>query len=395
MSFLTNFHFSLFFILTRNFISNYKTILRDPCPEDGLSCVPGNPVSILVNKLRGFSNHNVSDANVGPFGNYSDSDVAVGSMNLQAEQVNTEGEEVLKSQKSLRDANVPLSSRVLRKLQANCHSFLISGTELDFFSPSSYSHPIRHKIVAGQTFTEPTTASKMKADVDGVLQAFTREICSSLEDLKRESGCQSLSQEDPLSDTTSVGFETVQLKSKRQMKFENARNAASAGTGCECENLAEQKKCIFCRLESHYLGHNISPQVSISNLFQASTQIKLCHNERQLLTWGLLDSDKSPHICCGWLIEIDIDNLVMALYGISDIRLLWSRDERFKDQFSGLEVSQFQDLGKEFVPFSLFSPIYIHDIRFWMTEHMTEQQFLQDIYETSEFTKPIKKVFKI
>ena len=107
----------------------------------------------------------------------------MGSMNLQAEQLNIEGEEFIKSQKSLRDANVPLSSRVLQKLQASCHSFLISGTELDFFfSPSSYTHPIRHKIVAGRTFTEPTTASKVEADVDGVLQAFTREICCSLEE---------------------------------------------------------------------------------------------------------------------------------------------------------------------------------------------------------------------
>jgi len=303
--------------------------------------VPGNPVSILVNKLRSFfSNHNVCDTNVGLFGNYSDSeDISVSRMNLQAEHLNTHGEEFVKSQKSLTDANVPLSSRVLQKLQASCHSFLISGTELDFFfSPSSYTHPIRHKIVVGWTFTEPTTASKLKADVDGVLQAFTKEICCSLEDLRRESGCQSLSQNDPLSGTASVVFETVQLKSGRQTKFENARNAASAGIGCECKNLAEQKKCIFCRLESHYLGHNISPQVSISSLFQASTQTKLYHKERLLLTLGLLDFEKSPHDCCGWLMEIDIDNLVMALYGISDIQLLWSRDQRFKEQFSGLKV---------------------------------------------------------
>lgn len=314
-----------FFILTRNFISNYKTISRDLYPEDGLSCVSGNPVSILVNKLRSFfSNHNVCDTDVGPFGNYSDSeDLTVSGMNLQTEHLN----------------NMSLSSRVLQKLQANSHSFLISGTEHDFFfSPSSHIHPIRHKIVACRTFPEPTTtALNVKADLDGVLHAFAREICSSLDDLRRESSCETLSQKD-LSDTTSVGFEAVQLKCGRQTKFQNARNAASAGTGCECKNLAGQKKCIFCRLESHYLGHNIPPQVSISDLFQASTQTKLYHKERMLLTWGLLDSDKFPHVCCGWLMEIDIDNLVMALYWISDIRLLWSRDQRFKEQFSGLEV---------------------------------------------------------
>ena len=260
-------------------------------------------------------------------------------MNLQAEQLNIDGEQFVKSQKSLRDANIPLSSRVLQKLQGNCHSFLISGTELDFFfSPSSHTHPIRHKIVAGRTFTEPTTVSKVKADVDGILEVFTREICSSLEDLRRESGCQSWAQKNTLSDPASVGFKTSQLKSGRQTKFENVRNAASTGTGCECKNLAGQTKCIFCRLESHYLGHETSPQVSVSDFFQASTQTKLYHKERMLLTWGLLDTDKSSHVSCGWLMEVNIDNLVMALYGISDIRLLWSRDERFKEQFSGLEV---------------------------------------------------------
>ena len=148
-----------FFILTRNFISNYKTISKDLYPEDGLSCVSGNPVSILVNKpVRSFfSNHNVCDTNVGPFGSYSGSeDVTVSGMNLQAEHLNIDGDEVLKSQKLLTDANMSLSSRVLQKLQANGHSFLISGTERDFFSPSSHTHPIRHKIVACRTFTEPT-----------------------------------------------------------------------------------------------------------------------------------------------------------------------------------------------------------------------------------------------
>jgi len=44
----------------------------------------------------------------------------------------------------------------------------------------------------------------------------------------------------------------------------------------------------------------------------------------------------------------------------------------------GMEDKGFQDL-KEFVPFSLFPPTYIHDIGFWITEHMSEQQFFQDI----------------
>lgn len=36
------------------------------------------------------------------------------------------------------------------------------------------------------------------------------------------------------------------------------------------------------------------------------------------------------------------------------------------------------------MPLCLFPPTYTHDISFWITEHMTEQQFFQDMYETTQ-----------
>ena len=305
---------------------------------NGLSCVPGNPVHILVKKLNSFiSNYIIGDTTVGPFDNHSQPE-EVSSTNQQTEKLNIE-EEVVRdtSHESLPDANLSLCKRVLQKIQANCHSFVICGAEVDFFRPpSSQTHPISHKLVVVKTFTEPATASKVKADLEGVLEVFMREICSCLEDLKRESGSQSLPQTDPPSVPASPGSETVQLKSSRQTKFQNITNAASAGTKCECRKQAVQEKCIFCRLESHYLGYDISPQVCLNDLFQPSTQTKLYHKERLLLSCGVLDSNKSSQVC--WLMDINIDSLVMALCGISDIRLLWSKDQRFKEQFSGLEV---------------------------------------------------------
>ncbi|XP_078370079.1 ferredoxin-fold anticodon-binding domain-containing protein 1-like [Oculina patagonica] len=370
-----------------NFMSNHKNILGGLYPADGLSCVPGNPVYILVNKLKSFfSNYIIGDTfgkTVGPFDNHSQSE-GVSSTNQQAEELNVEEEVVSdKSQRSLLDTNFSLSSRVLQKIQANCHSFVLSGTEIDFFlPPSSQSHPISHKLVAVQMYAEAVTASKVKADMGRVLEEFIREICSCLEDLKRESSCQS-SQTDS-SDATLAGSETIQLKSGRQTKFQNFRNAAGAGTRCECRKQAVQEKCIFCRLESHYLGYDISSRVCLNDLFQPFTQTELYHKERLLLSCGVLDSNKFSKVCCGWLIEVNLDNLVMALCGISDVRLLWSQDQRFKEQFSSLEVHAFPDARKKFVPFSLFPPMYIHDISFWITEHMTEQQFFQDIYETTQ-----------
>lgn len=324
-------------------MSNHKNILGGLYPADGLSCVPGNPVYSMVNKLKSFfSNYIIGDTTAGPFDNHSQSE-DVSSTNQQAEELNVE-EEVGsdKSHRSLLDANLSLSSRVLQKIQVNYHSFVISGTEIDFFlPPSSQMHPISHKLVAVQMYAEPGTASKVKADVDSVLEQFVREICSCLEDLKRESGSQSSSQTNPPSVPALAGSETIQLKSGRQTKFKNVRNAASAGTGCECRKQAVQEKCIFCRLESHYLRYDISSQVCLSDLFQPSTQTKLYHKERLLLSCGVLDSNKSSHVCYGWLMEVNIDNLVMALCGISDIRLLWTKDQRFKEQFSSMEVRLF------------------------------------------------------
>ena len=101
----------------------------------------------------------------------------------------------------------------------------------------------------------------------------------------------------------------------------------------------ESKLCrtsvFFCRLESHYLGCDIAPQVSLNDLFQPSSQIKLYHKERLLPSCGVLDSNKSSQVCFGWLTEVNIDSLIMALCGISDIR----RINGLKNlQFTGLEV---------------------------------------------------------
>ena len=87
---------------------------------------------------------------------------------------------------------------------------------------------------------------------------------------------------------------------------------------------AESKLCMtsgfFCRLESHYLGCDIAPQVCLNELFQPSSQIRLYNKEGLLLSCDVLDSNKSSQVCFGWLTEVNINSLFMALCGISDIR---------------------------------------------------------------------------
>ena len=57
-----------------------------------------------------------------------------------------------------------------------------------------------------------------------------------------------------------------------------------------------------------------------------------------------------------------LDTLALAVYNIPDVRLLWSRDSRFAAQFR--EQSDSEHIS--FQPFSLFPPLYTHDISFWV-----------------------------
>ncbi|KND94092.1 Phenylalanine--tRNA ligase, mitochondrial, partial [Tolypocladium ophioglossoides CBS 100239] len=65
----------------------------------------------------------------------------------------------------------------------------------------------------------------------------------------------------------------------------------------------------------------------------------------------------------GWAFGIGIDRIAMLLFKIPDIRLFWSRDQRFLSQFEG--VSDRLDTLKRFVPFSKYPPCP-KDVSFWL-----------------------------
>lgn len=60
----------------------------------------------------------------------------------------------------------------------------------------------------------------------------------------------------------------------------------------------------------------------------------------------------------GWAFGVGLDRIAMLLFGIPDIRLFWTLDERFGKQFSRGEISLFQ-------PYSKYPGIK-RDISFWM-----------------------------
>ncbi|PVV02479.1 hypothetical protein BB560_003067 [Smittium megazygosporum] len=79
----------------------------------------------------------------------------------------------------------------------------------------------------------------------------------------------------------------------------------------------------------------------------------------------LINSEMGDSI--GWAFGFGLDRLAMILFGIPDIRLLWSNDERFISQFTPGKITQFS-------AFSKFSPCY-KDISFWLPPESNEFSF--------------------
>lgn len=61
----------------------------------------------------------------------------------------------------------------------------------------------------------------------------------------------------------------------------------------------------------------------------------------------------------GWAFGVGLDRIAMLMFGIPDIRLLWSQDPRFLSQFTSVA-----DI-KRFVPFSKYPACY-KDVAFWL-----------------------------
>ncbi|CDW74603.1 phenylalanine-trna probable [Stylonychia lemnae] len=70
---------------------------------------------------------------------------------------------------------------------------------------------------------------------------------------------------------------------------------------------------------------------------------------------------------CGWAFGLGLERWAMKLFDINDIRLFWSQDDRFINQFKHGEISKFK-------PYSKYPACY-KDIAFWVPSPVSDDTF--------------------
>ncbi|RJE21700.1 Phenylalanyl-tRNA synthetase [Aspergillus sclerotialis] len=70
----------------------------------------------------------------------------------------------------------------------------------------------------------------------------------------------------------------------------------------------------------------------------------------------LVNSDVPHHV--GWAFGLGLERIAMLLFNIRDIRLFWSRDERFLSQFEAGKITRFEPFSKH--------PACYKDVAFWL-----------------------------
>ncbi|XP_031565023.1 phenylalanine--tRNA ligase, mitochondrial-like, partial [Actinia tenebrosa] len=71
----------------------------------------------------------------------------------------------------------------------------------------------------------------------------------------------------------------------------------------------------------------------------------------------------------GWAFGIGLERLAMRLFNIPDIRLFWSEDPRFLDQFQDGSINEFK-------PFSKYPPTY-KDVAFWISDGFSQNDLCE------------------
>lgn len=78
----------------------------------------------------------------------------------------------------------------------------------------------------------------------------------------------------------------------------------------------------------------------------------------------------------GWAFGLGLERLAMVLFQIPDIRLFWSEDDRFLQQFKA------GNLAARFKPYSKFPPCF-KDVSFWTNDEFTENNLCEIVRDVA------------
>jgi phenylalanyl-tRNA synthetase alpha chain len=89
----------------------------------------------------------------------------------------------------------------------------------------------------------------------------------------------------------------------------------------------------------------------------------------------MINANRDVNKQCGWAFGLGLERWAMKLFEIDDIRLFWSKDPRFMNQFRAGEITKFK-------PYSKYPACY-KDVAFWVGETYSDNDFYQLVRSVS------------
>lgn len=171
-------------------------------------------------------------------------------------------------------------------------------------------------------------------------------------------------------------MEGVRIFSYDQIGAKNYDDAKKIAEKDLKQTLEGLSKHIFGQVEHRWVDENFpftDPSLELEIFYQ--------NDWMEILGCGVIhdqvmkNAGRDVNKEVGWAFGLGLDRWAMNLFGIHDIRLFWSQDERFLGQFKEGEITKFKEYSK-------FPPCF-KDIAFWTNSEYDEHTFFEIIRDNS------------
>lgn len=154
--------------------------------------------------------------------------------------------------------------------------------------------------------------------------------------------------------------------------------------------VAEDLKAILSGLAKHLFGADVEMRwrEDYFPFTEPSFELEVLFNDKwmEVLGCGVVHDEvmanaNKPLLAdgtgsIGWAFGLGLERLAMVLFGISDIRLFWTDDDRFTSQFQHGDIDA-ENFKIKFVEYSKY-PLCYKDVSFWLPDGPCH---VNDVYE--------------